>query len=159
MWLLEIELRTSGTAGIALNHWAISPARVFSFLRYCHTFPTSNRWELCSQHLMLSIVKGSVTWGVCCAPAWFIWSFPGGLVILSVSCMFCLYISLCEMSVHTLALFLVGSFADSCTQVLWVSVCVFCKNTLEPSNLFSFRVEKNQMLFPLAHLKRKNLKL
>jgi len=35
MWLLGIELRTSGRAVGALNHWAISPAPHFSFLDSC----------------------------------------------------------------------------------------------------------------------------
>jgi hypothetical protein len=31
VWLLEIELRTSGRAGSALSHWAISPAHFVFF--------------------------------------------------------------------------------------------------------------------------------
>jgi len=33
MWLLGIELRTPGRAVVALNHWAIPPAQVISFLQ------------------------------------------------------------------------------------------------------------------------------
>ena len=34
MWLLGIELRTSGRAASALNRWAISPAPLFFFLKW-----------------------------------------------------------------------------------------------------------------------------
>jgi hypothetical protein len=39
MWLLGIELRTSGSADSALNCWAVSPAHAATFLQLCPCQP------------------------------------------------------------------------------------------------------------------------
>jgi hypothetical protein len=43
MWLLGIELRTSGRAVGALNHWAISPAPTFLFFKPVRIIVIKNR--------------------------------------------------------------------------------------------------------------------